>query len=519
MIPTKNRILTAAEMASVDALTINRLGIPGSVLMERAGVAVADVCKYTVQNMQEPRIVVICGPGNNGGDGFVVARHLAENNAECEVFLLGDCKKIKGDAGRNLEIWQRLGHSVKPFDAKTLAAISRADLIVDAMLGTGAKGALRENFRQATVAINHSKAKVVAVDLPTGIDADTGAIDPDAVRAHHTVTFGALKIGLAFSPGRECAGEVTVADIGFPQTAFKKVSAKTFVLDQSCASTLLPERAANAFKNRCGQVLVIAGSTGMDGAAALASKAALIAGAGLVILAAPKSIANTIGASLYEVMKLPLAEKNGMLSEPAWSAIAKKLDWANVVAVGPGIGQAEGTRKIVTKLVENFRGLLVIDADGLNVLAAEASLLKKRKGETILTPHPGEFGRLSGLSKAQILSNPVQVARNFAQALKIHLLLKGAPSVAALPDGRVFVNGAGNPGMATAGMGDVLTGVLAGLAGQIANAEHTLLLGMFAHSLAGDLAAENYGEISLTSGTVLEFLPFAFQELVQEKDN
>lgn len=514
MIPVKNRILTAAEMAGVDAYTINSLGIPGCVLMERAGAAVAEVCKNAIQKIASPRIVVICGPGNNGGDGYVVARHLAESGARCEVFLLGDRTKVKGDARLNLEIWQRLDHSVQPFGPQALAAIAQADLIVDAMLGTGAKGALRKNFRQAARAINNSPATVVAVDLPTGIDADTGAIDADAVRADHTVTFGALKIGHVFSPGRECAGEVTVADIGFPAIAFEQVDSKNCILDKSFTEKLLPQRDATAFKNRCGQVLVVAGSAGMDGAAALSSKSALVAGAGLVILAAPAQIANTIGSGLYEVMKLPLATHDGMISVDAWCDVEQKLAWADVVAVGPGLGQADGPREIVTKLIEHFDGLLVIDADGLNVLAGNCSIFKKRKGETIITPHPGEFSRLAGFSKEHILSNPVQAARDFAQEYKIHLLLKGAPSVAALPNGRVFVNGAGNPGMATAGMGDVLTGVVAGLGGQVKNAENALLLGMFVHSLAGDLTAAKYGEISLTAGNVLEYLPEAFRGLL-----
>ncbi|MFQ5630332.1 MAG: NAD(P)H-hydrate dehydratase [bacterium] len=513
MVPIKNRLLNAAEITGVDVYTINTLGIPGSVLMEQAGMAVAKVCEKSFKKIKSPRSVVICGPGNNGGDGYVVARHLTESGAQCEVFLLGDAAKVTGDARLNLEIWQRLGHKIRPFGPAALDTIAKADLIVDAMLGTGAKGALQESFRKAAKAINNSPAKVVAVDLPTGIDADTGAIDADAVRADHTVTFGALKIGHVFSPGRECAGKVTVADIGFPAIAFEHVDSNTFILDKSFVATLLPKRNPAAFKNRCGQVLVVAGSTGMDGAAALCSKSALVAGAGLVILAAPAQIANTIGSSLYEVMKLPLATHDGMISVDSWSDVEQKLAWADVAAVGPGLGQADGPREIVAKLIEQFDGLLIIDADGLNVLAGNCSIFKKRKGETILTPHPGEFSRLTGFKKEQILSNPVQTARDFAQKFRIHLLLKGAPSVASLPDGRVFVNGAGNPGMATAGMGDVLTGVVAGLGGQVENAEKALLLGMFVHSLSGDLTAAKSGEIPLTAGNVLDFLPAAFQEL------
>ena len=514
MLPIKNQILTAAEMARVDEYAIRTLGIPGCVLMERAGKAVADVCRRALEPLHAPKVVVVCGPGNNGGDGYVVARHLAERGAQCRVFLLGAPEKVKGDAKLNFEIWRKLGQTVEPFENSALAAIAQADLIVDAMLGTGAKGALRGPFRQAAQAINQSRALVVAVDLPTGIDADTGSADPDAVRATHTVTFGAVKIGLLFSPARECAGQVSVADIGFPALAFEKIATQIFVMDTSFAATLLPRRSPTAFKNRCGQVLVVAGSTGMDGAAALCSKAVLKAGAGLALLATPAEIARFFGDGLYEVMKLPLAAENGKIAADAWPGIEAQLKWADVVAAGPGLGQGEGPRTIIHNLVAYFEGTLVLDADGLNALVGQTEILKKRKGQTILTPHPGEFSRLNGLPVEKILANPLQVARDFAQQYNVHLLLKGATSVAALPDGRAFVNGAGNPGMATAGVGDVLTGVVAGLAGQV-DAEHAALLGMFAHSLAGDLAARQFGEISITAGTVLDLLPAAFQKTQQ----
>lgn len=515
MVPNKKYLLTASEMAEVDRFTIETLGLPGCVLMERAGKAVADAAWQVLADKAKASAVVLCGPGNNGGDGYVAARHLAEAGVGCQVFLLGKPEKIKGDARLNFEIWSNLGHTVEPFAEHAIPAIAAADVIIDAMLGTGAKGALREPFRTAAQAVNRSRAHVVAIDLPTGVDADTGVCDPDAVNANTTVTFGATKIGHAFFPGREQSGHLLVADIGFPGRAYESIGAQTFLIDQHMAAGLLPKRPRTAFKNRCGQVLVVAGSVGMDGAAALCSKSALAAGAGLVVLAAPAQIANSIGVNLHEVMKLPLASEDGMVAAQAWPEVEAKLPWASVVAAGPGLGQGNGPREIVFRLIEKFEGPLVIDADGLNALAGETDILKKRAGKTILTPHPGEFSRLSGLSAETIAHEPVHLARDFARKHQLHLLLKGAPSVAALPDGQVFVNSTGNPGMATAGMGDVLTGVLAGLTGQIA-AEDALLLGMFVHSLAGDLAAERMGELSLTAGATIDTLGPAFKLLQAE---
>ncbi len=505
-------VLTAAEMARVDAFSINELGLPGAVLMEQAGRRTAEICLEKLRLLNHPKTIVICGRGNNGGDGFVVARHLAEAGFHCDVHLLGELDAVKGDAKLNIEIWQKLGGGVTLFSEETLTAIKSADLVVDAMLGTGAKGALRGNFGEACRAINLSGAHVVSVDLPTGVEGDSGAADNNAVQADETVTFGALKIGLALHPGKARAGKIHVADIGFPRLAFEKIEPQTFTLSKKFIKTILPQRPATYFKNRCGQVFVLAGSVGMSGAAALCSKAALRAGAGLVILGAPNSIVHPDD-GMTEIMQFPLDEKNGRVSISAWREIDKKCDWANVVALGPGLGLSEDVRTIVRRTTENFSGLLVIDADGLNALQGQLDVLQNRPGGTILTPHPGEFARLSKLKQETIVRDPIQAARNFAQEHKVHLLLKGAPSVAALPDGRVFINSAGNPGMATAGMGDVLTGVIAGLGGQCDNTENVLLTGMFIHSLAGDLAARKSGEISMTAGDVIENLPSAFLDV------
>ncbi len=510
-------ILRAEEMADVDRHAIEQLGIPGAVLMEQAGRAVADICLELLPEPDHARVIVVCGRGNNGGDGFVVARRLAETVADVRVVLLAETDQVRGDALLNLQIWQRLGHPIEKWDGDSANRFADADLIVDAMLGTGARGNLREPYRQVCRHINAVSARVVAVDLPTGVDANTGACDPDAVQADATVTFGALKPGLIFSPGYEHAGRIVVADIGFPHAAFEAVHPQTFYLDEQIAGSLLPERERTAFKNRCGQIYVLAGSMGMGGAAYLCSRAALRAGAGLVILGCPDRLAEQFEGRLIEVIKEPLAQENGQLAKAAWQTIEKRLDWADAIAAGPGLGTGKGVEALIQKLIAGYKGITVLDADGINVLAGRPEVFKKTKGTVILTPHPGEFSRLTGLSKDDVLQNPIQTAREFAETYGVYVLLKGAPSVAALPSGEVFINGAGNPGMASAGMGDVLTGVIAGLAGQTHDARSALLLGMFVHSRAGDAARESLGELALNAGDVLDSLANVFSRLEQNR--
>ncbi len=506
-------VLTAREMAEVDRYTIEELGIPGAVLMEQAGKAVAERCIRLLAGCPHPRIVVICGRGNNGGDGFVAARWLVRTYTHVQVILLGEADRVKGDARLNLEIWRKLGHAVLSFNEKALHLIAESDLIVDAMLGTGARGELKNEFKKAATAINECNAEVVAVDIPTGVDASTGQCDANAVRATATVTFGSLKFGHVFSPGFDHAGEVTLVDIGFPDMAFQQINPRTFWLDSAQVQEWLPTRHRTDFKNRCGQVYVVAGSRGMGGAAYLTSRAAIRVGAGLVILGTPATVAEQLEGRLIEVIKEPLPEKEGMLQARAWDAIAQRLNWADAIAVGPGLGTGEEVQTLIKNLISRYSGILVIDADGINLLKGHPEVLKRSGASIILTPHPGEFSRLTGVAKEAILADPVGYARDFAGEYGCYLLLKGAPSVAASPDGEVYINSVGNPGMATAGMGDVLTGTIAGLAGQLKAAKPAMLVGMFVHSLAGDLACRHYGELSLNAGDVLNTLPEAFQTL------
>jgi NAD(P)H-hydrate epimerase len=340
------------------------------------------------------------------------------------------------------------------------------------------------------------------------------------VKAQLTVTIGCRKQGLLFSPGREHAGELVIADIGFPEAAFRQaaeqnVKLATFLLDGIVLSRWLPVRPPNAFKNRVGQILVIAGSAGFGGAARMTAVSALRAGAGLVVLAAPSSLVPSLEAATAEVIKLPLLEEGGAVSAAAVEQLQNRLQWAEVIAIGPGLGTAEGAKRVVRNILAEYSGTIVLDADALNVIAGQQEIIRRAAGKIILTPHPGELSRLTGANKMAIATNPVAIARQTAEELGQVLVLKGAPTVIASPTGEVFINSTGNAGMATGGSGDVLTGIIAGLAGQSLDPLRSALLGVYVHGLAGDFARDQLGEWSMLAGDIMEYLPMALQHLAK----
>jgi NAD(P)H-hydrate epimerase len=514
------RVVTAKEMAAVDKYTIESLDIPGRVLMENAGRAVFAVIRDRWASLTGKRFAALCGKGNNGGDGFVVARYLQEAGASCDIFLAGSAKDLRGDAQANHALLARLGGAVREIQSfETLPELGHVDLIVDALLGTGVQGPLQGLMGQIVTRINESGRPVIAIDLPTGMDADTGEIAGPCVRAETTVTMGCRKQGLLFSPAREHAGTLVVAEIGFPVAAFRQVEQNsdtkraTYLLAGPVLSTWVPRRPATAFKNRVGQILAIAGSTGFGGAARLTAVSTMRAGAGLVVLAAPESLLPSLEAATAEVIKLPLPEENGAISAAAIDRLQTRLPWAEVIALGPGLGTSPGAGALVKHVLAQFLGTIVLDADGLNLLAGQQDLIRRAAGKIILTPHPGELSRLTGADKAAIAHNPVAVARQTAENLGQVLVLKGAPTVVASPTGEVFINSTGNAGMATGGSGDVLTGLIAGLAGQGLDPLRAALLGVYLHGLAGDLARDRLGEWSLMAGDIIEHLPRALQQV------
>ena len=523
------KIVSAAEMREIDRATSERFGVPSLTLMENAGSAVARFvfCEYP----QAERVGILCGKGNNGGDGFVVARKLVEAGRAVRVLLLSDPEELRGDAAamfRNMQ--QKLQPSnnapvivreARGLDSSDAAEIFAADVIVDAILGTGFRPPVSPLYAAAIGKMNSSPAPIVAIDIPSGADADamrppSGA--PDQARAAAIVTFTAPRPAHVFAA--LTSGPTVIAPIGSPPEAIVS-ELKLHLSAPLDFAALLAPRARDANKGSYGHVLVIGGSLGKAGAAATAGFAALRAGAGLSTVATPKSVLLTVAAFHPELMTEPLAEtKQGTLSLRALGSGLDALLGHKTLAIGPGISRHSETAEFVREVVKRTADdtAIVVDADAINAFERAADKLNGRGRTLVITPHPGEMSRLTGLTIAEIQANRLEVARNFASKRELIVVLKGHRTLIAAPDGTVWVNPTGNPGMATGGTGDVLTGMVAGLIAQ--HPQHVLeatALAVFLHGLAGDLAGESVGENSLVATDLVRFLPQAFAEMRNRK--
>ena len=512
------RVLDTAQMRDADRRTIDEIGIPSIVLMENAGRAVAGAVEARFAPADRGRVTVLCGRGSNGGDGLVAARVLAERGAAVAVALLGRAAEVRGDARTNLDVARRLGLSVTEApDAPAWDAcrprVEAADLVVDALVGTGLRAPLEGLLAAVAADVNAAGRPVVAVDLPSGLSADTGACIGTCVTARVTVTLGAPKVPLVVSPAAERAGEMVVADIGIPAGVVDELAGpRVELLTRDLLRARLPARARDAHKGDCGRVVVVAGSPGKTGAARLAGTGALRSGAGLVTVATPASCVGPV-AAVPEYMTAALPEAADGTVAGAAAEVVLGLG-ADVVAAGPGLGVGPEPRALVRALVERVPGPLVLDADALTVLAADPAVLALRRDRvTVATPHPGEMARLAGATVGDVQANRIEVARRFAEAHGVHVVLKGARTVVAAPSGAVRVNASGNPGMATGGTGDVLTGVAAAWLARTEDAEAATSLAVHLHGRAGDLAAERIGETALLAGDVADHLGAAVVEL------
>ena len=471
-------------------------------------------------------LVFFVGKGNNGGDGLVIARQLAHAGREVNVFLVSPAESFTGEARTNLDIAKNLELQIEEILTDTSIDILGCELLVDAIFGTGLRGAVRESVANIINAINDLPIPILAVDLPSGLDADSGTPLGTCVQADRTITIGLPKRGLLVHPGAEFAGKIEVVDIGFPQQIIDAQNIKVNWTTEKDAAAWIPVRSPASYKGSYGRVLVVAGSTGMTGAAALASEAAFRVGAGLVTLTIPKSLNPILEVKLSEVMTLPLPETEaGSLAESSTSTIleyAKKTK--SVLAIGPGLSQHPQTVKLVHQLVKENKeqglGLrMVIDADGLNALAQATDLISLLGTETVLTPHPGEMARLTNIPISTLESNRIGAPEEFANQYGVTLVLKGAPTITSNPNGEIWINSTGNPGMATAGMGDVLTGIIAGLMAQNVPSEMAAVLGVYLHGLAGNIAAEKLGMHGLIAGDVLQAVPQAISSLIPDYSN
>jgi NAD(P)H-hydrate epimerase len=517
------RVLTSAQMREADRRTIEEIGLPSVVLMENAGRQVAAAIVSAFEDLEAMRVAVLCGPGNNGGDGFVVARVLAARGLDVGVYLVGRADEVTGDARTNLDVLRNLGHDiVEVGDAPAWELhgtdVLGADLIVDALYGTGLRGPLEGLAQTVVDDVNSSTRPVVAIDLPSGLSADSPDVPGPAIDATMTVTLGAPKLPLVLPPGELRAGSLIVADIGIPEPVIGAVSGPWIdVLTRDAMRELIEPRSPESHKGDYGRILIVAGSPGKTGAAALAALAALRSGAGLVTVAAPASSTPAIAAQGAEFMTLPLAEASDGTVDG--SAIDALLEFpADVIAIGPGLGRSPTATAVVQALVERTGVPLVLDADALYAFAGEGDRLLGREGlDLIVTPHAGEMARLVGRTAEDVQAHRLEVARAFAADHRVHVVLKGYRTIIASPEGRTSINPTGNAGMATAGSGDVLSGVVAAWLGQLLDAEAAARLAVFLHGLAGDLAEADEGEVALIAGDILAHLGDAVLDLTARR--
>ncbi len=510
-------VVTPQQMAEMDSFTIEQLKIPGIVLMENAGRGTAQIAENMLGRAAGANVAIFCGAGNNGGDGFVIARHLLNRGTFVRIYVLTAREKIKGDAKTNLDILDNMGCQVHYINDITDISESTPDLIVDAMLGTGVKGAPRGIYAEAVEFINTLNAPVLSVDIPTGVNGLTGAVEGLAIHAEVTATMALPKRGLLFSPGRDYVGRLEIIDIGMPQAVAAQRDSDVVLVEADDMHSPLPQRRLDIHKNRCGTVAVIAGSKGLTGAAVLSSNATLRAGAGLAYLVIPQSINAILETKLTEVITLPVDDAGlGALQDQCFDELYESIKDKDVVAMGPGLGQRQETVSLIRTLLEQLDKPMVLDADGLNACEGQADFVKNYKGDLVITPHPGELSRLTGRPVKDLIEDRVETVRETARSFNCTVVLKGGPTVVASPTGRVTINSTGNPGMATAGVGDVLTGIIAGFLAQGLPADEAAVAGVYIHGRAGDIARTHSGTVSLTAIDVLHNLSHALKQVMDE---
>ncbi|HZB24988.1 MAG TPA: NAD(P)H-hydrate dehydratase [Vicinamibacterales bacterium] len=516
-------MLNTAQMREADRRTIHEIGIPSIVLMENAGRQAVAAMEAAFEDLAASHVAVLCGRGNNGGDGFVVARTLIQRGVETSVFLIGSVSEVQGDARVNIEVLGRIGLTVVEITSAQdwelhFSEISECDVLVDAMVGTGFHGALTGLLQTVVADINGLGVPVVAIDLPTGLSADGAEMEGDAVEASMTVTLAAPKIPLVFPPAESHAGDLVIADIGIPYPVIDELDGPYLeLLTRERMRGIVPARATESHKGDFGRVLIVAGSRGRTGAAHLAAMGALRSGAGLVTVATPRSCLPIVASMGPEYMTEALDETvSGGIDFAALDRLFE-ID-ADVIAVGPGIGRDPATVAFVHGLLERAGVPIVIDADALNAFSGDPDRLMGRDGvDVIVTPHPGEMSRLLGIPIEAVQADRVEHARRFAASHRVHVILKGHRTVIAGPEGRTFVNLTGNAGMATGGTGDLLTGMVAAWVAQLLDAEAACKLAVYLHGTAGDLAEADEGEAALIASDLAGRLGDAVMELTGKR--
>ncbi|MFW6080667.1 MAG: NAD(P)H-hydrate dehydratase [Desulfosalsimonas sp.] len=513
-------ILTADEMREMDRRTIENFGLPGRLLMENAGRGAARSVFRVWPDVYTKSVAVIAGKGNNGGDGFVIARYLYQHGVDVSVYLLAERSRVKGDAAANLELIETLGIPLTELpDELSFSGykkeIAQKDLIIDAILGTGLDSEVKGYFREVIDFINNSRTPIFSVDIPSGLHTETGRQCGICVQAGATATFAFAKLGHMLLPGAQYTGRLSIVDIGIPPHIVRSAEPAHQLLTAGWIRSQLGPRDPQTHKGGTGHVLTAAGGPGKTGAAAMTAMSALRAGAGLVTLAVAKNINASVENLATEAMTHPLDDdKKGILCEKNTKEILSLLQDKKCLALGPGIGTDETTVKLVGALIQKSPVPVVLDADGVNCLAKNLTALSKKKSDIILTPHPGEMARLTDTAAEKIQENRIAAAREFGEKHGIFMVLKGARTIIATPEGKVYVNPTGNAGMASGGMGDVLTGMISGFIAQGKCPETACRLAVYLHGAAADLVAEKRGPYGYIATEVMNHLPDTIKAVI-----
>ncbi|MFH1825376.1 MAG: NAD(P)H-hydrate dehydratase [Candidatus Firestonebacteria bacterium] len=516
------KVVNGEDMRKIDTKAIVKFKIPSIDLMENAGKGVVDFLKQEFPDFKKKKICILCGKGNNGGDGLVIARWLTHMKVKVRVFLFAKKEELKKDVKINLNKLLKEKVTVNEVaNFKDLAEIESEikmdDIIIDALLGTGFTGAVTGLLAKLIDYVNTLETIVVSVDLPSGLNANNGQVISSCIKADYTVTLGIMKVGTLIYPGASYTGKLIVKDIGIPKDLIESDDIQLNFIVKEDLLNIFPKRIPDCNKGSAGKVLIIGGSVGLTGAPCLAGLSALRTGCGLVTLGIPASLNDIIEVKLTEVISKPLPENSnralGLNSESYILNMSKNHD---VLVLGPGLGRDKETGQLVRNLIREIRIPVVLDADGLNLISGNVSVLKNKKAPFILTPHPGEMSRLANITIEDVQSNRIEVARDFAKKYNVILILKGARTVVAHPAGNVFINSTGNSGLATAGTGDVLTGMIAGIIAQGVNVLNGSMIGVYLHGLAGDMARESKTEYGMIASDVVENIPKAIKEIMKD---
>lgn len=516
------KVLSGQQMKKIDQKAIKELGIPGILLMENAGRAIANKVIEIIDGKNK-NALVICGKGNNGGDGYVAARHLIENSIQTAVISLFRPESMTGDALVNHDILQNFTDIIYLEDInlnKLQELISFSDVVIDAVIGTGLNSEIRGNLKDIILSINeYAEGEVVSVDIPSGIGSDTGEIYGTAVVADYTVTFHAPKTGHLTYPGADFCGEIGVEKIGIPEFLNEDKDINTFLITEHYAGISLPERPEDGHKGTFGKVFNISGSSSMTGAPYMCAMSSLLCGAGYSILAAPKSVTASVGSKASEIVYVLLEESDkGVISENALPDILDKSYDSDVIVIGPGLTTEKPVVKVITEFIQQAasRGdKVVLDGDALNAVSLQKNRVLPLN--SIITPHPKELSRLMDMSVDDIMKDRINSAKTAADKLNAIVVLKGANTVIAEPSGNVYINVTGNTGLASAGSGDALSGMIAGFIAQGVGLKDSAILGVYLHGLAANLAVEKVNEYSLTASVLMEYIPDAINHLIKNR--